>query len=129
MLLNCAAKQFLFIVHGPDLSVCLSVCLFALNFPRTGWTDLADILHVGSPWYPVRKLSFLLLGMLWLPSNGRSKLAYSEPSKPDSAKTTSPSSTSFGMIIELDELYNFAQMTFDLEGQGQGQIVKKPFFR
>ena len=31
-------------------------------------------------------------------------------------------------IIELNERYNFAYMTFDLEGQGQGQIVKRLFF-
>ena len=31
-------------------------------------------------------------------------------------------------IIELDERYNFAFMTFDLEGQRQGQIVKRLFF-
>ena len=39
------------------------------------------------------------------------------------------SSTGFGMLIELVELYNFALMTFDLEGQGQGQISKKSIFR
>ena len=33
------------------------------------------------------------------------------------------------MVIELVELYNFALMTFDLEGQGQGQIGKKSIFR
>ena len=33
------------------------------------------------------------------------------------------------MVIELVELYNFALMNFDLEGQGQGQIGKKTFFR
>ena len=32
------------------------------------------------------------------------------------------------MVIELVELYNFASMTFDLEGQGQGQIGKKSIF-
>ena len=31
-------------------------------------------------------------------------------------------------MIELDEYYNFALMTFDLEGQGQGQILKRLFF-
>ena len=29
---------------------------------------------------------------------------------------------------ELYEYYNFALMTFDLEGQGQGQILKRLFF-
>ena len=33
------------------------------------------------------------------------------------------------MLIELVELYNFAIVTFDLEGQGQGQIGKKSIFR
>ena len=31
-------------------------------------------------------------------------------------------------MIELDEWYNFALMTFGLEGQGQGQILKRLFF-
>ena len=31
-------------------------------------------------------------------------------------------------MIELNECYNFAFMTFDLEGQGQGQILKRLFF-
>ena len=31
-------------------------------------------------------------------------------------------------MIKLDECYNFAFMTFDLEGQGQGQILKRQFF-
>ena len=31
-------------------------------------------------------------------------------------------------MIELDECYNFALMTFDLECQGQGQILKRLFF-
>ena len=33
------------------------------------------------------------------------------------------------MVIELVELYNFALLTFDPEGQGQGQTDKKPVFR